>query len=47
MKDNIPKQKINQAQMHHGEDQVRRVASRMEGGAKNHGNRPVQKPKKG
>jgi len=46
MKDNIPKQKINQAQMNHSQDQVRRVASRMEG-SKNHGNRPVQKSKKG
>ncbi len=46
MKDNIPKQKINQAQMNHSQDQVRRVASRMEG-SKNNGNRPVQKSKKG
>jgi hypothetical protein len=45
MKDNIPKQKINQTQMPHPEAQMRRVASRMEG-SKNHGNRPVQKGKK-
>lgn len=47
MKDNIPKQKITPAQMNHSQNQMRRVASRMEGGAKNHGNRPVQKAKKG
>lgn len=46
MKDNIPKQKINQTQAKHIEPQMRRVASRMEG-SKNQGNRPVQKAKKG
>ncbi len=42
MKDNIPKQNINSAKLNHAQNQMPRVATRMEG-SKNHGNRPVKK----
>jgi hypothetical protein len=42
MKDNIPKQNINPAMFNHAQNQMPRVATRMEG-SKNHSSRPVKK----
>ncbi len=47
---NIPNQKGNSAKFNHSnqnQNQPHRVASRMEGGVKNRGSRPVKKVGKG